>query len=95
MLNYSPQLGFAVGENFHPQELRLKDWEQFARDMTLAPPFVLRELREMADVMEPAAQGDALRQALLEAGMEEGGWSKLQHVRKYVVQQCRRYRKLV
>ncbi|MNF83118.1 Serine/threonine-protein kinase HipA [compost metagenome] len=95
VLNYSPQLGFAVGENFHPQELRLKDWEQFARDMTLAPPFVLRELREMADVMEPAAQGDALRQALLEAGMEEGGWSKLQHVRKYVVQQCRRYRKLV
>jgi serine/threonine-protein kinase HipA len=94
VLNYSPQLGFAVGENFHPQELRLKDWEQFAREMTLAPPFVLRELREMVDAMEPAAQGDEVRQALIDAGMEEGDWSKLQHVRKYVVQQCRRYRKL-
>jgi len=26
--------------------------------------------------------------------MDEVGWAKVQHVRKYVVQQCRRYRKL-
>ncbi|MBE7374451.1 type II toxin-antitoxin system HipA family toxin [Pseudomonas lopnurensis] len=94
VLPYSPSLGFAVGSNFHPQQLCRADWEELARAMGLAPPFVLRELRQMLDLLEPAANSAELRAELQAAGMDEAGWTKVQHVRKYVVQQCRRYRKL-
>jgi serine/threonine-protein kinase HipA len=94
VLPYSPSLGFAVGSNFHPQQLRRADWEELARHMGLAPPFVLRELRQMLDLLEPAANSAELQAELQTVGMDEVGWAKVQHVRKYVVQQCRRYRKL-
>lgn len=94
VLRFSPNLGFAVGGNYHPQELRKKDWEGLAQDMTLAPPFVLRELASLVETLEPLADSAALQDSLLHAGMREPEWSKLQHVRKYAVQQCRRYRKL-
>jgi len=94
VLPYSPSLGFAVGGNFHPQQLRRADWEELARHMGLAPPFVLRELRQMLDLLEPAANSAELQAELQTVGMDEAGWAKVQHVRKYVVQQCRRYRKL-
>ncbi|NLG49966.1 MAG: type II toxin-antitoxin system HipA family toxin, partial [Chloroflexi bacterium] len=92
VLPYSPHLGFAVGENYHPQELRRKDWEAFARDMSLSAPFVLRELAEMVERLQSLAQGEPLREAMLEAGMREAEWAKIQHVRKLVVQQCKRAR---
>ena len=90
VLPYSPNLGFAVGGNYHPQELRRKDWEAFARDMGLTLPFVQRELVDMAERLASLAQSEALRQAMMEAGMRENEWAKVQHVRKLVVQQCKR-----
>lgn len=90
VLPYSPHLGFAVGENYHPQELRRKDWEAFARDMSLSAPFVLRELAEMVERLQSLAQSEPLREAMLEAGMREAEWAKIQHVRKLVMQQCKR-----
>lgn len=91
---YSPHLGFAVGSNFHPQELRKSDWHALAQAMGLAPPFVLRELKAMLEVLESAAHSEELKTELLAAGLDESGWIQLQHLRKYVVQQCRRYRSL-
>jgi len=92
VLPYSPNLGFAVGENYHPQELRRKDWEVFARYMGLSAPFVLRELAEMAERLQSLAQSEVLREAMLQAGMQEAEWAKIQHVRKLVIQQCKRAR---
>lgn len=92
VLPYSPHLGFAVGENYHPQELRRKDWEMFARDMGLTAPFVLRELAEMVERLQSLAQSEPLREAMLQAGMQEAEWTKVQHVRKLVMQQCKRAR---
>ncbi|WP_295515917.1 type II toxin-antitoxin system HipA family toxin [uncultured Pseudomonas sp.] len=94
VLPYSPHLGFAVGSNFHPQELRKSDWHALAQAMGLAPPFVLRELKAMLEVLESAAHSEELKTELLAAGLDESGWIQLQHLRKYVVQQCRRYRSL-
>ncbi len=90
VLPYSPHLGFAVGGNYHPQELRRKDWEAFARDMGLTLPFVLRELAEMVERLQSLAQSEQLREAMLHAGMYEADWAKVQHVRKLVMQQCKR-----
>lgn len=90
VLPYSPHLGFAVGENYHPQELRRKDWEAFARAMGLSAPFVLRELAEMVERLQSLAQSEPLREAMLQAGMHEAEWAKVQHVRKMVMQQCKR-----
>lgn len=92
VLPYSPHLGFAVGGNYHPQELRRKDWEVFARDMGLSAPFVLRELAEMVERLQSLAQSEQLREAMFQAGMGEGDWVKVQHVRKLVMQQCKRAR---
>lgn len=89
-LPFSPHLGFAVGGNFHPQQLRRKDWEVFARDMGLSAPFVLRELADMAERLQSLAQSEALHEAMLQAGMQEVEWTKVQHVRKVVMQQCKR-----
>jgi len=95
VLPFSPSLGFAIGGNYHPQELRKKDWETLAQEMALAPPFVLRELAEMVTKLVPLVHSETLRGEMLRAGMLEQEWAKLQHVRKYVVQQCGRYRRLV
>ncbi|MCY1291328.1 Serine/threonine-protein kinase toxin HipA [compost metagenome] len=92
VLPYSPNLGFAVGGNYHPQELRREDWELFARDMGLSAPFVRRELGEMAERLGTLAQSEPLREAMLQAGMQASEWAKVQHVRKLVVQQCKRAR---
>ncbi len=48
----------------------------------------------MLDLIEPAANSAELQAELQTVGMDEVAWAKVQHVRKYVVQQCRRYRKL-
>ena len=42
--------------------------------------------------LQSLAQSESLRDAMLQAGMREAEWTKVQHVRKLVMQQCKRAR---
>ena len=90
VLPYSKHMGFAVGNNYHPQQLTQKDWVALASAMGVAAPFVLRELRAMIETLQPLVNSDTLHSMMLNAGMEEAEWAGLQHIRKLVIQQCQR-----
>ncbi|MEH3021129.1 MAG: hypothetical protein PGN19_00155 [Pseudomonas oryzihabitans] len=68
--------------------------DRHALALGLAPPFVLRELKAMLEALEPAAHSEEPKTELLAAGLDESDWTQRQHLRKYAVQQCRRYRSL-
>ena len=42
----------------------------------------------MVERLQALAQSEQLRAAMLQAGMQEAEWAKVQHVRKLVMQQC-------
>lgn len=89
-LPFSRNLGFAIGPNYHCQQLRHSDWIAFATAARLGVRFVLRELEAMAEAILTLADSPELQLQLEAAGLHE--WPRLEQVRKTVISQCRRYR---
>lgn len=90
VMQLDPHLGFAIGQQYHPQKLTRRDWEMFARSLDISIPFVLETLKNMAEQLAEHAHSETLKQALMDAGMTEKEWVSLQHLRKYVTQQCKK-----
>ncbi|WP_280545745.1 MULTISPECIES: HipA domain-containing protein [unclassified Halomonas] len=90
VLGYHPELAFTVGEQANSQQLLPRDWQAFARECRFSYALVRREIRALAQRVEALLASDDLPRTLMEAGMNERGWRRLQQQRHHIVKQCRR-----
>ncbi|QTF91279.1 type II toxin-antitoxin system HipA family toxin [Halomonas sp. BM-2019] len=90
VLGYHPDLAFTVGEQANSQQLLSRDWQAFARECGFGYPLVKREIGRLVERLEAWLASDELLNALLEAGMSERGWLRLQQQRHHIGRQCRR-----
>lgn len=90
VLGYHPGLAFTIGEQANSQQLLARDWQAFARECKYGYPLVKREIGSLAQRLETLLVSDDLPNALMEAGMSEHGWRRLQQQRHHIVKQCRR-----
>lgn len=95
VMPFDATLAFAVGKQFNPQQLIKRDWEQMAKDMGIAPPFLLKELSALAVDLQAKLIGQEYKTRLFERGLSASDWEKTQHVRRYITQQCSKTLKLL
>lgn len=95
VLPYDASLAFSVGEQFNPQQVIKRDWESMAEQLSVAPPYLLKQVRMMAERLLSVLEGTAYQVLLEKKGMLGHEWEKMQHLRKYVKQQCRKTLKLI
>lgn len=90
VLGYHADLAFSVGEQFNSMQLLPRDWQRLASECRFSYPFVKRQIENLATKLQALAESDALRDALLRAGLHEKGWVRLQQQRQHILRQCRR-----
>lgn len=90
VLGYHPGLAFTIGEQSNSQQLLSRDWQAFAHECRYGYALVRREIMRLATCLEELLASDDLPNALLESGMSEQGWYRLQQQRHHIVKQCRR-----
>ncbi|MGB0866999.1 MAG: type II toxin-antitoxin system HipA family toxin [Granulosicoccaceae bacterium] len=95
ILPYDPSLAFAVGEQFNPQQVIKRDWQAMATDLGVTPPFAIKQVVAMARALKRELTSEIYRRVLLERGMHEQEWEQMQHLRRYVSQQCSKALKLL
>lgn len=77
---YKHELAFAVGENYAPQEIRLKDWVALASDIDVNAGVILKSLNDMAGKLDSVIASDALKKLLIERGLVESKHPRLEQV---------------
>lgn len=94
VMPFDATLAFAVGEQFNPQQVIKRDWQRMAKDIGVAPPFLLKEVSMLAGALQSKLAGQEYQDCLFERGLSASEWEKTQHVRRYITQQCAKTLKL-
>lgn len=95
VMPYDATLAFAVGEQFNPQQVIKRDWEHMAKDIGVAPPFLLKSLLLLAKELKEVVAGQAYYEHLQTRGLSVSEWEKTQHIRRYITQQCSKTLKIL
>jgi len=95
VLPYDANLAFAVGDQFNPQQIIKRDWEAMAKAIAVAPPFLLKQVRQMAEALQQVVASESYYELLLQRGLQHAEWQQMQHLRRYINQQCRKTLKLL
>lgn len=90
VLGHDPDLAFSIGEQFNSMQLLPRDWQAFSGECRFSYPFVKRQIQEMSATLADLADSSVLQQALLQAGLRDNGWARLQQQRQHIQKQCRR-----
>lgn len=90
---YSPELGFAVGDNFLPGAISQKDWHRMAEDCGIAKSQIINEVKQALTKLESLYQSAELRSELEKRGVEAHYWRKLEPPILYIARQSKRIRK--
>ena len=95
VLPYDASLAFSVGQQFNPQQVIKRDWEAMAVDIGVAPPYLLKLVKKLAVALQAELAGEAFQQQLFQRGLLADEWEQLQHVRRYINQQCSKTLKML
>lgn len=95
VLPYDASLAFAVGEQFNPQQVIKRDWQAMAKATGVAPPFLLKQVQELAGELQQVLTSESYKQQLALRGLHEPEWQQMQHLRRYIMQQCTKTLKLL
>lgn len=95
ILPFDPELAMAVGAQAHPQQVLPRDWQAMARELGVAPPYALKQVRELAQTLRREVASEDYRQSLIARGMHDREWEQMQHLRRYVGMQCGKMLKLL
>lgn len=95
VLPYDVSLAFSVGQQFNPQQVIKRDWEAMAVDIGVAPPYLLKQVKTLAIGLQVELASKAFQEQLYQRGLLVDEWEQLQHVRRYINQQCSKTLKFV
>ena len=90
VLGYDPSLAFSIGNQNNTMQLLSRDWKQLATQSQISYPFIKREIERLKALLLRFVDSTEMQQALIEAGLSEGAWPRLQQQRHHIVKQCKK-----